>query len=118
MNGYSIDYRGRVAPGIGDLKFSYISSMPKPQDSTERLLSKITDSRVYDLLHGHGIAARRRIRIDYTADIQSIYMAYMDIQSIHVYGIGCVAVIRARGCKAVIVTLFKTRFLAILVNSN
>ena len=92
-----VDYRGHIAPRIGDLKFSHILSMPKPQDSPERLLSKIMDSRVYNLLHGHGIAARRRRRIDYTADIQSIYMAYMDIQSIYVYGIGCVAVIHARG---------------------
>ena len=61
MNGYSIDYRGRVAPGIGNLKFSHISSMPKPQDSTERLLVKITDSQVYNLTRDHGTAARKRV---------------------------------------------------------
>ena len=55
-------------PGIGDFKSSHISSMPRPQDSTERLLSKITDSWLYC---DHGTAARR-LRIEYTADIQSI----------------------------------------------
>ena len=40
----------------------------------------------------------------------------MDIQSIYVYGIGPMAVKHVRGvCKAMIVTLFKTRFFAILV---
>ena len=77
-------------PRIGDLKSSHISSMPRSQDSTQRLLSKITDSQPYNLLCDHGTAARR-IRIEYTADIY-IYMAYMDIQFIYVYGIGRVAV--------------------------
>ena len=57
-------------PGIGDFKSSHISSMPRPQDSTERLLSKITDSRLYNLSRDHGTAAR--IRIEYTVDIQPI----------------------------------------------
>ena len=30
----AIDYRGLVAPGIGVLKFSRVSSAPRPQDST------------------------------------------------------------------------------------
>ena len=45
--------------------------MPRTQDSTERLLSKITDSQLYNLSRDHGTAARR-IRIEYTTDIQSI----------------------------------------------
>ena len=49
MNGYSIDYRGHVAPRIGDFKSSHITSMPRPQDSTERLVSKITDNRLCNL---------------------------------------------------------------------
>ena len=58
-------------PGIGDFKSSHISSMTRTQDSTERLLSKITDSQLYNLSRDHGTAARR-IRIEYTTDIQSI----------------------------------------------
>ena len=58
-------------PRIGDFKSSHILSMPRPQDSTERLLSKIMDSRLYNLSRDHGTVARR-IRIEYTADIQSI----------------------------------------------
>ena len=57
-------------PGIGDFKSSHISSMPRPQDSTERLLSKITDSQLYNLSRDHGTA--RRIKIEYTADIRCI----------------------------------------------
>ena len=68
-------------PGIGDFKSSHISSMLTTQDSTERLLSKITDSQLYNLSCDHGTAARR-IRIEYTTDIQSVY----------VYGIGPMAV--------------------------
>ena len=71
MNGYSIDYRGYVAPGIGDFKSSHITSMPRTQDSTESLLSKITDSQLCNLLCDYGTA--KRIRIEYTADIQSIH---------------------------------------------
>ena len=58
-------------PGIGDFKSSHISSMPSTQDSTERLLSKITDSQLYNLLCDHDTAARRII-IEYTTDLQSI----------------------------------------------
>ena len=58
-------------PGIGDFKSAHISSMPRTQDSTERLLSKITDSQLYYLSRDHGTAARR-IKIEYTTDIQSI----------------------------------------------
>ena len=58
-------------PGIGDFKSSHISSMPRTQDSTERLLSKITDSPLHNLSRDHGKAARR-IKIEYTTDIQSI----------------------------------------------
>ena len=58
-------------PGIGDFKSLHISSMPRTQDSTERLLLKITDSQLYNLLRDHGTAARR-IKIEYTTDIQSI----------------------------------------------
>ena len=58
-------------PGIGDFKSSHISSMPRIQDSTERLLSKIPDSQLYNLSRDHGTAARR-IKIEYTTDIQSI----------------------------------------------
>ena len=58
-------------PGIGDFKSSHISSMPRTQDFTERLLSKITDSQHYNLSRDHGTAARR-IKIEYTTDIQSI----------------------------------------------
>ena len=71
IHGHSIYYRGHVVLGIGDFKSSHISSMPRPQDSTERLLSKITDSQLYNLSRDHGTAARR-IKIEYTADIQSI----------------------------------------------
>ena len=71
IHGQSIDYRGHVVPGIGDFKSSHISSMPRLKDSTERLLSKITDSQLYNLSRDHGTAARR-IKIEYTADIQSI----------------------------------------------
>ena len=71
IHGHGIDYQGHVVPGIGDFKSSHISSMPRPQDSTERLLSKITDSQLYNLSRDHGTAARR-IKIEYTADIQSI----------------------------------------------
>ena len=71
IHGHSIDYQGHVVPGIGDFKSSHISSMPRPQDSTERLLSKITDSQLYNLSCDHGTAARR-IKIEYTADIQLI----------------------------------------------
>ena len=101
-------------PGIGDFKSSHISSMPRPQDSTERHLSEITDSQLYNLSRAHGTAARR-IRSEYTADIQYIngihgYIVYLYVRnrahsSKYVRGV----------CKAVIVTLFKTRFLAILV---
>ena len=45
----TIDNRGRYAPGIGVLKFSHISSAPRPQDSTTRLLFKKIGSRVYNL---------------------------------------------------------------------
>ena len=58
-------------PGIGDFISSHISSMPRTQDSTERLLSKIIDSQLHNLSHDHGTAARR-IKIEYTTDIQSI----------------------------------------------
>ena len=58
-------------PRIGDFKPLHILSMPRPQDSTERLLSKIMDSWLYNLSRDHGTVARR-IRIEYTADIQSI----------------------------------------------
>ena len=58
-------------PGIGDSKSSHISSMPRTQDYTERLLSKITDGQLYNLSRDHGTAARRII-IEYTTDIQSI----------------------------------------------
>ena len=58
-------------PGIGNFKSSHILSMPTTQDSTERLLSKITNSQLYNLSCDHGTAARR-IRIEYTTDIQSI----------------------------------------------
>ena len=71
MNGYSIDYRGYVAPRIGDFKSLHITSMPRPQDSTERLLSKITDSWLCNLSRDHVTA--KRIRIEYTADIQSVH---------------------------------------------
>ena len=71
IHGHSIDYRGHIVAGIGDFKSSHISSMPRPQGSTERLLSKIMDSQLYNLSRDHGTAARR-IKIECTADIQSI----------------------------------------------
>ena len=58
-------------PGVGDFKSSHISSMPRTRDSTERLLSKITDSQLYNLSRDHDTVARR-IRIEHTTDIQSI----------------------------------------------
>ena len=68
-------------PGIGDFKSSHISSMPRTQDSIERLLSKITDSQLYNLSRDHGTAARRT-RIEYTTDIQSIYKWHTWIYSL------------------------------------
>ena len=47
-------------PGIGDFKSSHISSMPRTQDSTERLLSKIIDSQLYNLSHDHGTAEKNK----------------------------------------------------------
>ena len=90
MNGYSIDYRGHIVPRIGDFKSSHITSMPRPQDSTERLLSKIRNSRLCNLSCDHGTA--KRIRIEYTADIQSIHgytVVYPCVQN-RVHGSKCV----------------------------
>ena len=92
IHGHSIDYQGQVVPGIGDFKSSHISFMPRPQDSTERLLSKITDSRLYNLSRDHGTTARR-IKIEYTAD-NTVY-----INGIHGYKVYLSVRNRAHGSK-------------------